>query len=327
MTDRDLSALPTASVVIPTFNRRYGVRKVVESVLADPDATEVVVVVDGCRDGTIEMLEDLSATEPRLRPMFVENCGEGRARQSGAEAAEGEVVVFLDDDVIPGPGLVRGHLEHHAAARELVVVGYMPVASPDRRRPGMFATTLYAREYEATCSRWESDPPSILLSLWAGNFSIRKADAIRVGLAAPVPLPYHEDMAFGLRCRDAGLVGVFDRTLLASHLHTPRPLDTFVSDARRQALGALAIHRDRSEGPYTFPDEEPFPRAVRHLIRLGAGTRSGATVRGALRGGISLTGRLHLFYLESYLAMVLRSSVQRDTILAVEARNIGAAHA
>jgi hypothetical protein len=304
--------------VIPTFNRRQGVGKTIESVLADPGADEIVVVVDGCRDGTMEMLVELSSSETRLRPLFIQNAGPDEARQKGALAARGDVLVFIDDDVVAAPGLVTGHLRHHQARDNLVVLGYMPVEPSSPRRPGMFAAALYAGAYETACQRWERDPSSILRSLWAGNFSIRRKDALEVGLVAPTPLPYHEDMALGLRCLAAGLTGVFDRELLAHHLHGTRSVDTFVADARRQGQAALTIHLQREGGPFPFTDEEQFPLPVRRVIRWGGSPRSGRAVRKILRIGILLAGRLHLFYVESYLAMVLRASVQREAILVLE---------
>jgi glycosyltransferase involved in cell wall biosynthesis len=75
-------------------------------------ADELVIVVDGCRDGSIELLRALAAQDSRLRPVFVENGGEGRARQIGAQTATGDILVVLDDDVIPQPGLINGYRKH-----------------------------------------------------------------------------------------------------------------------------------------------------------------------------------------------------------------------
>src|SRR5690349_2755212 len=114
--------------------------------LADPQPLEVVVVVDGGRDGSLELLERMAAGDARLRPLWIENRGVVGARAAGAEAARGEVVVLLDDDVFAMPGLIAGHARHHAEPG-LVIVGYMPVARPPRPRPGDYPRELYAREY------------------------------------------------------------------------------------------------------------------------------------------------------------------------------------
>jgi hypothetical protein len=250
--------------------------------------------------------------------VVTENQGVERARQTGAEAAHHDVLVFLDDDVIAGPSLVQGHLRHHAAASGVVVLGYMPTKLREPRRPGMFAPALYARDYEGMRERWERDPSSVLRLLWAGNFSIRRADALAVGLVAPVPLRYHEDQALGLRCMEHGLTGVFDRSLRARHVPEPRPLTTFIADARRQGEAALMLHRSASEAPFPFRDEEPYPDFVRTVIRWGAAPVVGYPIQRMLRLGIRGAGGARAFQVEEYLARVLRAAVQRETVVALE---------
>ncbi len=99
------------------------------------------MVVDGCDDGSIELVEELRRDDERLVARC-ENGGASAARQAGVEAASGEVVVLLDDDVVAEPGLVTGHARAHADRDGVVVVGYAPVAAPGgqharhgRRRP------------------------------------------------------------------------------------------------------------------------------------------------------------------------------------------------
>ena len=106
----DASDEPEAvSVVIPTFNRRNSLRRVIESVLVDPAAAEVVVAVDGSTDGSIELLEHLSRSQPRIKPLFVEHRGLNAAVQAGVERATSDVVLILDDDLEATPGLVAAH--------------------------------------------------------------------------------------------------------------------------------------------------------------------------------------------------------------------------
>src|SRR3954452_25350351 len=72
-----------ASVVMATYNRRALLPCVLDPLLADPAAAEVVVVVDGCDDGSIEYLRERAAAEPRLKPQLIENSGAVRAQQFG----------------------------------------------------------------------------------------------------------------------------------------------------------------------------------------------------------------------------------------------------
>ena len=209
-------AVSGASVVIPTYNRRDQIADTVGAVLRDPEAAEVVVVVDGCRDGTLEVLQSLAESDQRLKPVFVENGGEGKARQIGSELAQNDVIVFLDDDVIPGPSLISGHVA--AAAPGTVVLGYMPMGHRERRHRGDYPLALYERVYLRHVASWEEEADHVLDAFWAGNFSMWRDDALRVGLDNPsVEIDYHADYDFGVRCRAAGLTATFDRSLRAGH--------------------------------------------------------------------------------------------------------------
>ena len=301
---------PSLSVVMPTYNRRALLPEVVAPLLADEGADEVVVVVDGCDDGSYELLIELAADEPRLRPLLIENRGENGARAAGIEAARGEVVLLLDDDVLAHPGLAGGHARRHVEAAGLVVLGWMPP-----RDAGGLATRLYAREYEQICRGYESEPDAILLNLWAGNMSLRREDCLRVLVEADAPtLDYHADRALGLRCRGAGLRGVFDRSLRAEHLHQ-RGLDGFIRDARAQGAARVTLHRVHAlelgpqPGPELFGHGLPLP--LRRWLALCRRPRAAAVSARALRDVTSLAGRVGADRLEEACGRVLRRLEQQ----------------
>jgi GT2 family glycosyltransferase len=314
--------LPTVSVVMPTYRRRGLLPRVVEPLLADPGASEVVVVVDGCDDGSYEWLAGRAGDDARVRPLWIENRGENGARRAGIEAARGEVVLLLDDDVAAEPGLSSGHAQRHAGRRGLVVVGYMPPPLAAERRPGDFATRLYAREYESVCAGWERAPGRILHNMWAGNMSLRREDCLRVMLGAPAPaLAYHADRELGLRCLKAGLRGEFDRSLRATHLHT-RTLDGFARDARAQGAGAAALHTLHRDvlGPLpasAFDHGLPAPAAA--WLRLCRRPRPAAASSGLLRGAVRAAGRVRAFGAEELAGRLLRRVEQQRGALGAPA--------
>lgn len=236
MDSRDSAAtLPTVSVVIPTYNRRGYIERVVRPLLDDDAALEIIVVVDGCADGTHELLLELSEQHPRLRPVWQVNAGAGQAREAGLQRAKGEVVLVLDDDVVASPGLVSAHAAAHVGRTRLVVVGYMPPVLPVPRKPDQAPTYIYASDYERVCRAYERQPQQILLNLWAGNLSLRREDAVEVGMSDGASLGYHADKAFGYRCFEAGLRGSFSRQLRATHLHH-RSLARFRAELQWQAV-------------------------------------------------------------------------------------------
>jgi len=84
------------------------------------------MAVDGSDDGSVEWLKERRRDDGRIVVLDLPNRGAGATRQAGIEAASGDVVLLLDDDVIAEPGLVGGHLRHHADLEPKVVIGYMP---------------------------------------------------------------------------------------------------------------------------------------------------------------------------------------------------------
>ena len=123
------------SVVIPTYNRRALLARTLPEVIRQAGSTsgaEVVVVVDGSRDGTVEMLQGMGQTR-LLRTITQENRGLAAARNKGVESASAPTILFLDDDMIPGKGLIESHLRAHADGADRVVYGALALASGVRR--------------------------------------------------------------------------------------------------------------------------------------------------------------------------------------------------
>jgi GT2 family glycosyltransferase len=275
---------PDVSVVIPTYNRRELLPRVLAPLLGDERAKQVVVVVDGSRDGSYELLRELARRHPKLQPAFHENRGKEETRQAGLELADREVVLFLDDDVVAEPGLAGGHARAHAAEDGVVVVGHMPVALPGRRA-GSGATVLYATDYERRCRDYDANPASVLERLWGGNVSLRRRDAERVGFVTPdFDQRHHQDREFGLRCLDAGLKGRFRRDLCATH-HHHRSLAAFRRDARDQGAGRLRIRELHGERTGAAPQDEyvdALPGPLRAAVRLCRRPRAARLATAAL---------------------------------------------
>jgi glycosyltransferase involved in cell wall biosynthesis len=126
--------LPDLSVVVPTYNRREGILRLLgalEEQTLPPERFDVVVIDDGSTDGTAEALAALD-TPYRLRVLRQDNDGPAAARNAGLHAARGRLIVFLDDDVVPDAELLEAHAAAQGDADDLVVVGpmYPPTDSP-----------------------------------------------------------------------------------------------------------------------------------------------------------------------------------------------------
>jgi glycosyltransferase involved in cell wall biosynthesis len=91
------------SIVIPAYNEEARLPGTLERVLAhlaqQRSEFEVLAVDDGSRDRTAELVEQVTAREPRIRLLREPHRGKGAAVRAGALAARGEVVLFTDADL------------------------------------------------------------------------------------------------------------------------------------------------------------------------------------------------------------------------------------
>jgi len=88
------------SVIIPVYNAARTINKTIGAILSQIEANpavEVIAVDDGSIDATPEILK----TFKQIKTIRQENAGPAAARNTGAKAAAGEILVFTDSDTIP----------------------------------------------------------------------------------------------------------------------------------------------------------------------------------------------------------------------------------
>jgi dolichol-phosphate mannosyltransferase len=147
------------SVVVPARDEAKRIAPCLEGLLRDPDASEVLVVDDRSRDDTAAVARAAGATvvpggEPP--PGWI---GKPWALQQGVQAASGDIVICVDADTRPRPGLVRA-LAAALEDADLVTAGTRFVCDTAGERflhPSMLASLVF-RYGPADVQ----DPPRIL---------------------------------------------------------------------------------------------------------------------------------------------------------------------
>lgn len=90
---------PLISVIVPAYNASKYINDCVKSVLnQDYQNFELIVVNDGSKDNTLELLNKLADTDERIIVIDKKNGGVSTARNAGLEKARGEYIAFLDSD-------------------------------------------------------------------------------------------------------------------------------------------------------------------------------------------------------------------------------------
>ena len=211
------------SVVVPTFNRRSILEKTIPALLNQRGVGaefEVIVVVDGSTDGTLDLLNGLG-TAPRLRIISQRNRGLAAARNRGAEAARGEILLFLDDDMMAGPELAAVHLAEHGSASERVVLGALGLAEGVRRSFLKVGVEAWSRDMERRLSA-----PGYRLQFddWSfGHASIGRALFLRLGGFDETFVDYgNEDYELGWRLSQGGVEVRFTVRAVARQIYDKR---------------------------------------------------------------------------------------------------------
>ena len=98
-----MSQPPFISIILPTYNRLPLLKKAIAALQAQqypPDCFEVLVVDDGSTDGTAVYL----AQQTGIRTIRQANGGPAAARNAGVQAAQADLLAFIDDDCQAAPG-------------------------------------------------------------------------------------------------------------------------------------------------------------------------------------------------------------------------------
>jgi glycosyltransferase involved in cell wall biosynthesis len=197
---------PELSVVIPTHDRRDLLRACLysfEHQSASPETFEVVVVIDGSRDGTAEMLS--AYTPPFAVSVLTQaQAGTAASRNAGAEAARGRVLLFVDDDMTASRSLVAAHLGAQRSTEGIVGVGVIQRRiPPGADRFAQLRAQASREHYEHLLVR-----PLTHLDCYGGNFSVSRSLFEEVE-GFSVDLPMLNDYECAYRLHEAGARFVF----------------------------------------------------------------------------------------------------------------------
>jgi glycosyltransferase involved in cell wall biosynthesis len=282
------------SVIIPTHNRPDVLPLTLAALRGQtlPAADyEIVVVDDGSAPAATLPTE---ADPPRMTLVRLEGVERSRARNAGAEAARGKVLVFIDDDIEANPDFLEAHLRAHGEWPDAIATGKLYL-------PQMVGSTPFGRfrkaleEEGVPRARGLLDAPNFCA---AGNMSIARATFLELGGFAPEMVSGEDqDLAFRHSARGGRLAFLPD----AEALHCDRAMDVR-SYCRRHESGSAALipflrrhpdwpenlERERSWGAIRWGGESPATTLCK-LLKAALGTGPAVAI---LFGSVDLLERL-----------------------------------
>ncbi len=125
------------SVIVPVYNEKDTLPEIIRRVKATGLVSEIIIVDDASEDGTREILQELAAGQPEIRPFFHEkNQGKGAAVRTGLQHASGDILLIQDADLEYDPRDYPALLQPIEEGLADVVYGSRFLGAP--RRPVMF---------------------------------------------------------------------------------------------------------------------------------------------------------------------------------------------
>jgi GT2 family glycosyltransferase len=252
------------SVVVPTRGRPAALERLLASLDADRRAgsvADVVVAIDGDDDTA-------SAAVARRHGARVASqrwSGRAAARNLGAEAAGGDRLLFLDDDVEALPGLAAAHTAAAGGDPAAVSLGDYPVVLGTHPTPAERA--VWAWWEDAHHSRRHA-PRLDATHVWSGNLAISRSlfDAVG-GFDTGFRRYGGEDIELGQRLVVAGARLTLLPDVLARH-HARVDVRTFLARAGDEAVAHVrlaTLHPDLA--PFTPLAGRPHTRVARLAAR------------------------------------------------------------
>ncbi|MFI7697691.1 glycosyltransferase family 2 protein [Nonomuraea sp. NPDC049480] len=215
----------TVSVVIPA----YGGQDKLDLVLAGlarqtyPAELTEVIVVD---NGSVPPLRLPEGRPARTSLIVCPEPGRAAARNAGLARATGDVIHWLDSDVVLTPGAIEAHMRWHHAAPYLVVTGYIRFTCADvpAELPGDLERHFEPAEPHAWIvdlverTNGLTDNPQRPFSLHVGGATSVNARLIETAGPMDEELILGQDTEMGYRLAQAGAVFVPEPAARAYHL-------------------------------------------------------------------------------------------------------------
>lgn len=219
------------SVILPTRNRGWILKHCLKHLLDQSfNDYDIIVIDDASDDNTSDLISKLQSAsggaDSKLKYIKSgQRIGCWAARNVGIRAATGEIILFVDSDVLVDKNFIKEHFEFHQKSDNIAVQGVVRHVS----RPEKFGTKTL--RIDGIC----------FTGLVIQNCSIRKNLLMKIGLFDEYKFMGYMDVELGMRLKKAGV-----KVLYAFKKCTAYHVDGFYTGERIRNLFTKAEERGKT---------------------------------------------------------------------------------
>jgi teichuronic acid biosynthesis glycosyltransferase TuaG len=116
--------IPLLTIIIPAYNAEIYLKNTIDSVLSQSFQNfNIVIINDGSRDNTQEIIETVSMNETQIKYKTIQNSGVSIARNEGLKFAKSKYVLFLDADDLLSTNFLEDRITYLEAHQEYSICG------------------------------------------------------------------------------------------------------------------------------------------------------------------------------------------------------------
>lgn len=216
------------SVIVPVYNMPQDLRECLSALVASSfPGSEIIVVDDASNDETPSVAARMGVRVLRL----AKNAGPGAARNYGARHAWGDILFFVDADIVVAAGAISHVVQVFEERRDVAAL----FGSYDARPPAKGVVSQYRNLLHHFVHQHGNAEAS---TFWAGCGAIRRSVFDEVGGFDEqfTPTCSVDDIELGYRIRQAGHRILLDKALQGTHLKKWTLRSVILTDITHRAV-------------------------------------------------------------------------------------------